>query len=358
MTIIGLIKKPDADTVYDITCVKTEGQFLPTRNNQWPPVDLQKTKKSQAFSLPLEDEQIFPFREQKSYSAVKCLVWTTPNRCDAHLEFRQLRRYLNFCQRKVSIYINSLMLQKNHVKSKNLRANILKYLKLKTSNNIEIKEKGPSQTSISSNPFSLIELKRFTEYVDINSNQKFMQNNAQIDQCDNSEKPITMSTMSSWQSDKGISNLYDSQPCFTITECNDYYKSPEKVEVLVQQMLKFENIKGFFEITKFSYNNEITKLIGIKNQSTQTLSEGFDLFDYIVTTNWIDFTNKILELKINDEIKSIELAEFDLQVLKINGKVGSSNFSVHKNFYLDNNGLNLELTFVCKKQKLDGISEI
>jgi len=25
MTIIGLIKKPDADTVYDITCVKTEG---------------------------------------------------------------------------------------------------------------------------------------------------------------------------------------------------------------------------------------------------------------------------------------------------------------------------------------------
>ena len=185
------------------------------------------------------------------------------------------------------------MLQKNHVKTRNLRANILKYYNLKTSNNIEIKEQGPTQTSGSFNPFSLIELKRFTEYVDINSNQKFMQNNAKINQFDNSEKPITMPTMISWQNDNVISNLYDSQPCFTITECNDYYKSPEKIADLVQQNFNIENIKGFFEIIKFSYNNEITKLIGMKNQSTQTLSEGFDLFDYIVNIRYLKLLIKL-----------------------------------------------------------------
>lgn len=355
LSLTGLFR--NSNTVWTVTSLKSEGQFFPTNNNQWPPIDQQQTKKNVAFTLPPENEQICIFKDLVFYNAIKCLVWKTQNRCDVHLEFRQLDNYQNLCQRKLKIYIDSLMLQKNTEKTRDLRANLSKYLnmKQKSCSDIGLIQKKSSQINYCQNIFNTDDFKKFTEYIDFNEPQQMklpLFHNKQAQEFDFKAQGIDLKDINKRQSflncfnEKILSNFCESLPCFSIIESNDNYKTIDMVESQVGKSFSISDIKGVFEVTRFSFNNAMMKYIGLKSLPIQTQSEGFDQFDYIVTRNWIGLTNKLLDLKLNDQISSVDLSENELHVLRLNDKTGSGNFKVHKKHYLDNNGLNQELTFV------------
>lgn len=76
-----------------------------------------------------------------------------------------------------------------------------------------------------------------------------------------------------------------------MTEVNEYYKDfgADAIRELFKTELKIDDE---FEITKFEYNSALKKLVGLKSIELDSKNGGFNLFERIMTSDWMQLSNK------------------------------------------------------------------
>ena len=97
---------------------------------------------------------------------------------------------------------------------------------------------------------------------------------------------------------------------------------------------------------KFFYNRLLHDLIGIDEISLDNPYQGFGIFNYIQSSDWVQFYTNFLTLKSDNSINDIVLERNELQLLNAAFEEVEGQFLIYRQVYLEEKILTQEIYFV------------